>query len=111
MTVAEPARRPRLESVDAVRGVMMIMALDHTRDFFGVPGDNPTNLATASTALFLTRWITHFCAPVCFLLTGTGAYLSLRKKTTAERSQATIGSTVCGRRTHSGRSCTRRGSC
>ncbi len=59
---------------------MIIMALDHTRDFFGIPGQNPTDLATATPALFLTRWITHFCAPVFFLLTGTGAYLSLRRK-------------------------------
>ncbi|HCU11542.1 MAG TPA: hypothetical protein DGB72_05380, partial [Gemmatimonadetes bacterium] len=71
----------RIESVDVVRGVIMIiMALDHTRDFFGIPGQNPTDLATATPALFLTRWITHFCAPVFFLLTGTGAYLSLRRK-------------------------------
>jgi uncharacterized membrane protein len=73
--------RTRIESVDVVRGVIMIiMALDHTRDFFGIPGQNPTDLATATPALFLTRWITHFCAPVFFLLTGTGAYLSLRRK-------------------------------
>jgi uncharacterized membrane protein len=78
----------RLESVDVVRGVIMIiMALDHTRDFFGIPGQNPANLATASAALFLTRWITHFCAPVFFLLTGTGAYLSLRRKSRAELSR------------------------
>jgi uncharacterized membrane protein len=44
------------------------------------PGPNPTDLANATAPLFLTRWITHFCAPVFFLLTGTGAYLSLRKK-------------------------------
>ena len=82
------ARRVRLESVDVVRGVIMIlMALDHTRDFFGIPGQNPTNLATASAGLFLTRWITHFCAPVFFLLTGTGAYLSLRRKSPAELSR------------------------
>ena len=78
----------RLESIDVVRGVIMIiMALDHTRDFFGIPGQNPTNLATASAALFLTRWVTHFCAPVFFLLTGTGAYLSLRRKSRAELSR------------------------
>ncbi|HMB81937.1 MAG TPA: heparan-alpha-glucosaminide N-acetyltransferase domain-containing protein [Vicinamibacterales bacterium] len=71
----------RIESVDVVRGaIMIVMALDHTRDFFGMPGDNPTNLSRASAALFLTRWITHFCAPVFFLLTGTGAYLALRKR-------------------------------
>ena len=78
----------RVESVDLVRGVIMIlMALDHTRDFFGIPGQNPTNLQTASAALFLTRWVTHFCAPIFFLLAGTGAWLSLRRKTKAELSR------------------------
>jgi uncharacterized membrane protein len=80
--------RARIESVDVVRGVIMIiMALDHTRDFFGMPGQNPTDLSTASAALFLTRWITFFCAPVFFLLTGTGAYLSLRRKSPSELSR------------------------
>src|ERR1035441_6410414 len=78
----------RLESVDVVRGVIMIlMALDHTRDFFGIILFNPTNVARTTAALFLTRWITHFCAPVFFLLTGTGAYLSLRKKSKSELSR------------------------
>jgi len=73
--------RARIESVDVVRGVIMIiMALDHTRDFFGIPGQNPVNLATTTPALFFTRWVTHFCAPVFFLLTGTGAYLALRRR-------------------------------
>jgi len=65
---------------------MVIMALDHTRDFFG-PQGSPTDLVTASAPLFLTRWITHFCAPVFFLLTGTGAYLSLRRRSKAELSR------------------------
>ena len=78
----------RIESVDVVRGlIMVIMALDHTRDYFGIPGQNPVNLATASAGLFLTRWVTHFCAPVFFLLTGTGAYLSLQRKSPAELSR------------------------
>jgi uncharacterized membrane protein len=82
------SRASRIESVDVVRGVIMIiMALDHTRDFFGIPGQNPTDLTSASAALFFTRWITHFCAPVFFLLTGTGAYLSLRRKTPQELSR------------------------
>jgi uncharacterized membrane protein len=88
-TVAEAitVKRARLESVDLLRGVIMIiMALDHTRDFFGQPG-SPTNLATASVALFFTRWITNFCAPVFFLLVGTGAWLSLRKRTKSELSR------------------------
>jgi uncharacterized membrane protein len=88
-TVAEAVavQRTRLESVDLLRGVVMvIMALDHTRDFFGQPG-SPTNLATTSAALFFTRWITHFCAPVFFLLTGIGAFLALRKRTKSELSR------------------------
>src|SRR3954452_11900769 len=80
--------RARLEAVDVLRGVIMIlMALDHTRDFFGIPGPSPTNLAQASAALFLTRWITHFCAPVFFLLAGTGARLSLRRRSIPELSR------------------------
>lgn len=77
-----PSQAPsRLESVDLLRGlVMILMALDHTRDFLGNTSISPTNLAQASAALFLTRWITHFCAPVFFLLTGAGARLSLARK-------------------------------
>jgi uncharacterized membrane protein len=63
------------------------MALDHSRDYFGHPTDNPTDLATASTALFLTRWVTSFCAPVFFLLTGTGAFLALRRRSPGELSR------------------------
>ena len=82
------AKRVRLESVDIVRGVIMIvMALDHVRDFFGVPGVSPTDLDQTTIVLFFTRWITHICAPVFFLLTGTGAYLSLRRKSKSELSR------------------------
>jgi uncharacterized membrane protein len=66
---------------------MILMALDHTRDFLAPPGVSPTNLATTTIPLFFTRWITHFCAPVFFLLTGTGAFLSLRKKSKRELSR------------------------
>jgi uncharacterized membrane protein len=84
---AIPVKRVRIESIDVVRGVIMIiMALDHVRDFFGNSGINPTDPATTTIPLFFTRWITHFCAPVFFLLTGTGAYLSLRKKSKRELS-------------------------
>src|SRR6516225_9771355 len=83
-----PAARFRIQSVDLLRGVVMIlMALDHTRDFLGANTVNPTDLGHTTITLFLTRWITHFCAPVFFLLTGTGAYLSLRKKSKRELSR------------------------
>jgi uncharacterized membrane protein len=86
-TAVAPARF-RLESVDVVRGVIMIlMALDHTRDFFGQTSFSPTDPTQTTIPLFFTRWITHFCAPVFFLLTGTGAYLSLRKKSKGELSK------------------------
>src|SRR3954470_24694896 len=78
-------RRQRVESVDVLRGIVMIlMALDHVRDFFGGTGVSPTNLATTTVPLFLTRWITHLCAPVFFLLTGTGAWLSGRRRSRSD---------------------------
>ncbi|MGD0929012.1 MAG: heparan-alpha-glucosaminide N-acetyltransferase domain-containing protein [Candidatus Korobacteraceae bacterium] len=78
--------RTRIESVDILRGVVMVlMALDHVRDFLGMPL-SPTKLATTTVPLFFTRWITHFCAPVFFLLAGTGSYLSLSRKTKPELS-------------------------
>src|SRR5215472_14597501 len=74
---ADAKARGRIESIDLLRGlIIIVMALDHVRDFFGDPSARPTDLATASTVLFFTRWITHICAPVFFLLTGTGAYLT-----------------------------------
>ena len=80
--------RIRIESIDIARGlVMILMALDHTRDFFGVAGINPTDPATTTIPLFFTRWITHFCAPTFFLLTGTGAFLAHRRKSTKELSR------------------------
>lgn len=85
---AVTVKRVRIESVDLVRGaVMVLMALDHVRDFLGAPGANPTDVATTTVPLFFTRWITHICAPTFLLLTGTGAYLSLRRKTKRELSR------------------------
>jgi uncharacterized membrane protein len=80
-------RRARLDSVDAVRGVVMIvMALDHVRDFVhrGAMSQSPTDLATTTPLLFLTRWITHFCAPVFMFTAGIGAYFYLVRRSPGE---------------------------
>jgi uncharacterized membrane protein len=72
----------RVTTIDVTRGlVMVIMALDHVRDLLHMPAltQNPTDLATTTPEIFLTRWITHLCAPTFVFLSGTSAYLSLRK--------------------------------
>ena len=87
MTSPSTVESRRVDSVDLLRGlVMILMALDHTRDFVGNVAATPTNLAATTGALFMTRWITHFCAPTFSLLTGVGAYLMLRRRTTRELS-------------------------
>ena len=68
---------------------MILMALDHVRDFFGGTV-SPVNIAQTTAPLFFTRWITHFCAPVFFMLTGTGAYLARRRRSATGLSQFLI---------------------
>lgn len=71
-------RRARIESIDLLRGVViLLMALDHVRMYlgYGTWWAEPTNLDTTTPLLFFTRWITHFCAPVFLFLAGTSAYL------------------------------------
>ena len=78
------SRAPRIDSVDVVRGIIMVlMALDHVRDYFGGLAVSPTNIATTTAPLFMTRWITHICAPTFFLLTGTGAGIALMRQAPA----------------------------
>jgi uncharacterized membrane protein len=79
--------KTRIVSVDVVRGiVMVVMALDHVRDYFHITANtnNPLDLDTTTSALFFTRWITHFCAPVFVFLSGTSIYLQGLQRTKKE---------------------------
>ena len=79
-----PAVTPkyRIESIDILRGVvMLIMAIDHVRDFFHYGHPEPNDLAITTPILFFTRFITHFCAPTFVLLTGVSAYLAGTRRT------------------------------
>ncbi|MBN8820932.1 MULTISPECIES: heparan-alpha-glucosaminide N-acetyltransferase domain-containing protein [unclassified Spirosoma] len=81
----------RVAAIDVTRGlVMVIMALDHVRDLLHTPAltQNPTDLTTTTPAIFLTRWITHLCAPTFVFLSGTSAYLSLRRQADSSRNDA-----------------------
>jgi uncharacterized membrane protein len=73
-TKAPPSAATRLTSLDILRGIVMVlMAIDHVRVYSGVPAGGP------SAGIFLTRWITHFCAPAFVFLAGTAAFLHGRK--------------------------------
>ncbi len=77
-----PARVTRIASIDIVRGaVMVLMALDHVRVYSGLPAGGPT------PGIFITRWITHFCAPAFVFLAGTSAFLYGRTHTRSDLSR------------------------
>lgn len=79
------AASERLPHIDLLRGaVMVLMVLDHTRDFFQAPGFGPENLSNTTFAWFLVRWVTHFCAPVFVFLAGVSAGLIAEKRSAGE---------------------------
>ena len=91
-----PAHASRIESIDIVRGaVMLLMAVDHVRVYSGLPAGGP------AAGIFITRWITHFCAPAFVVLAGTSAFLYGRTRSSSELSRFLCGawdcSTSCGR--------------
>lgn len=73
----QPSTAPRIQSVDAIRGaIMMLMAIDHIRDYVARSAMQflSTDLTRTTAPIFLTRWITHFCAPVFILTAGLSAF-------------------------------------
>jgi uncharacterized membrane protein len=87
MNDVKTSEQNRIQAIDFLRGlIMIIMALDHVRDFFHISAQtaDPLDPATTTPALFFTRWITHFCAPVFVFLSGASAYLSQKEKPISE---------------------------
>jgi uncharacterized membrane protein len=81
-------QKVRVPSIDILRGlVMILMALDHVRDYLTDANFDPTDLTRTTVPLFLTRWITHLCAPTFLLLAGMSAYLAGRKRNPTQLSQ------------------------
>ena len=93
MQKTETRNQKRITSIDLLRGiVMIIMALDHSRDLFhkeAFTGD-PLDLTTTTPILYFTRWITHFCAPTFVFLSGLSAWLQSQRKTKKELSRFLI---------------------
>lgn len=86
-TVQFAQTKYRIESIDLVRGlIMLFMAIDHTRDFFHVGSPDPSNLTSTTPILFFTRWITHFCAALFVFLSGVSVNLAGTRRTKKELS-------------------------
>ncbi len=79
--------KERIHSIDIVRGlIMIIMTLDHSRDFLHIPGPSPLNMQTTTVILFFTRWVTHFCAPTFVFLSGVSVFLAGQRRSKKELS-------------------------
>lgn len=79
--------KPRISIIDVARGlIMIIMTLDHVRDFLMIPGAAPLDIQATTPLLFFTRWITHFCAPTFLFLSGISAFLAGQKRSLPELS-------------------------
>src|SRR5690349_7716294 len=84
---AKPGKQ-RFAAIDILRGlVMVLMALDHSRDFFTNAPFDPLDLSQTTVPLFLTRWVTHLCAPVFIFLAGVSARQIASRCTRAELSR------------------------
>jgi uncharacterized membrane protein len=79
--------KARIHAIDIIRGlIMVIMTLDHSRDFLHYAGPSPLNMQTTTMILFFTRWITHYCAPTFVFLSGVSAFLAGQRRTKKELS-------------------------
>src|SRR6478609_999377 len=75
--------KSRIQSIDLLRGiVMIIMAIDHIRDYFHYEAFffSPTDISQTTTAIFFTRWITHLCAPTFIFLSGVSVFFIKQQK-------------------------------
>jgi uncharacterized membrane protein len=85
----KPLIKTRIESIDLLKGlVMVIMALDHVRDYFHYSAFifDPADPTQTTLPVFFTRWITHFCAPAFSFLAGLSAFMVGKRKTRNELS-------------------------